>query len=137
MVTISVRSTSATSCTLAHGEGATLATTAPRDIGGEGGGVAFSPTDLVAGGLAACVLTTMAMFAKRHGVDLSGATASIEKHMTVPPAPRRLARLPVTVSLPAGVPVDMRPRIEAAGNACPVHASLHPDIQAPITYRWG
>ena len=136
MVTISTKYTGGKTCTLTHGEGATLRTTAPRDIGGAGGAEAFSPTDLVASGLAACILTTAAMFAERHGITLDGATATVEKHMTVPPAPRRIARLPVVVTFPATVPLEMRIRIEAAGNACPVHATLHPEVDAPITYRY-
>ncbi|MBY0308833.1 MAG: OsmC family protein, partial [Phycisphaerales bacterium] len=133
---ITTRYAGGKSCLLIHGEGATITTTAPRDIGGEGGAKAFSPTDLVAAGLAACILTTAAMFAERHGISLEGATASVEKHMTAPPAQRRIARLPVTVTLPASVPLEMRPRVEAAGNTCPVHASLHPDVESPITYRY-
>ena len=135
MVTISVRYSGSKKCELKHPEGATLRTDAPKDIGGEAS--AFSPTDLVASGLASCILTTMAMFGERHGVDLTGATASVEKHMSAPPAPRRIARLPVIVTLPATVPHDFRERLERAGHACPVRASLHPEVDAPVTYIYG
>lgn len=119
-------------CDLVHPEGSTLRTDAPKDIGGDATG--FSPTDMVAGGLAACVLTTMAMVAERNGLKLDGASATVEKHMNA--SPRRIGRLPVVVTLSASVPVEMRARLEAAGNACPVHASLHPDVDAPIEYRY-
>ena len=76
----------------------------------------------------------MAMFGERHGIDLTGATATVEKHMSQPPAPRRIARLPVVVTLPANVPADMRERLERVGHTCPVHASLHPEVDAPIAY---
>ena len=46
-----------------------------------------------------CVITIMAMAAERHGIDLTGATVTVEKHMTTEP-PRRIARLPVRVRLP-------------------------------------
>lgn len=134
MVEIKVRYAGSKKCDLVHPEGATLRTDAPKDIGGDA--TAFSPTDLVASGLASCILTTMAMVAERQGIDLTGAAATVEKHMTVPPAPRRLGRLPVIVTLPASVPAEHRERLERAGHACPVHASLHPDIDAPITYRY-
>ena len=119
-------------CSLMHPEGVTLRTDAPKDIGGDAS--AFSPTDLVAAALASCVLTTIAMFAERHGLDLIGMTAHVGKEMT--PPPRRIGRLPLTVTLPASVPADMRATLERVGHACPVHASLHPDVDAPIEYRY-
>ncbi|MCX5691872.1 MAG: OsmC family protein, partial [Planctomycetota bacterium] len=66
-------------CDLKHPEGAVLRTDAPKDIGGEA--TAFSPTDLIAAGLASCILTTMAMVAERNGVNFAGVTATVEKHM--------------------------------------------------------
>ena len=65
-----------------------LMTDAPKDIGGNAS--AFSPTDLVASGLAACILTTMAMWAERHELDLTGATAHVGKEMQS--NPRRIGR---------------------------------------------
>jgi uncharacterized OsmC-like protein len=135
MVEITARYSGGKKCELKHPEGAVLRTDAPRDIGGEAS--AFSPTDLVAAGLASCILTTMAMYAERHGIDLTGATASVEKHMTAPPAPRRIGRLPVVVRLPESVPPEMRERLERVGHTCPVHASLHPEVEAEIEYRYG
>lgn len=134
MVTIRVASVTPKKCELVHQEGPTLKTDAPKDIGGDAS--AFSPTDLIAAGLAACILTTMSMFAERHQIDLSGTKATVEKHMTQPPTPRRIARLPVVVTLSSRVPIEMRERIEAAGNKCPVKATLHPDVEAPIEYRY-
>ncbi len=116
-------------CSLTHQEGAILQTDAPKDIGGDAS--AFSPTDLVAAGLASCVLTTIAMYAERHELNLDGMTARIEKGMTT--SPRRIGHLPLTVHLPASVAEEVRPHIERIAHACPVHASLHPDIDAPIT----
>ncbi len=132
MVEIAVRYSGHKKCDLQHPEGATLRTDAPKDIGGEAS--AFSPTDLVAAGLASCILTTIAMWAERQGLDITGATAKVEKHMTTPPALRRIGRLPVVVKIPASVPAEMRERLERVGHACPVHASLHPDVDSPITY---
>ena len=129
MVEIEARYDGSKKCSLVHQEGATLGTDAPKDIGGEAS--AFSPTDLVAGALASCVLTTVAMYAEKHGLNLDGMTAKIGKAMTA--SPRRIGHLPLTVHLPASVADDVRPHIERIAYACPVHASLHPDIDAPIT----
>jgi putative redox protein len=132
VVEIDVRYDGAKKCSLRHQEGAELTTDAPKDIGGDAS--AFSPTDLVAAGLASCIVTTMGMYAERHGLDLAGITAHVTKEMN--PSPRRIGRLPVVVTLPASVPDDMRAGLERVGHLCPVHASLHPDIDAPIEYRY-
>lgn len=134
MVNIHVRYAGSKKCDLTHPEGATLRTDAPKDIGGDAS--AFSPTDLVAAGLASCILTTIGMYAERNGFTIDGATASVEKHMSTPPAPRRIARLPVIVTLPKSIPAEMRERVERVGHSCPVHASLHPEVDAPIEYRY-
>lgn len=132
MVEIDVTYIGNKKCSLRHQEGPELTTDAPKDIGGEAS--AFSPTDLVAAGLAACIVTTMGMFAERHDCDLTGIKAHVVKEMN--PSPRRIGRLPVVVTLPASVPEDLRPALERAGHLCPVHASLHPDIDAPIEFRY-
>ncbi len=114
---------------------ATLATDAPLDNGGRG--AEFSPTDLVATALANCVLTTMGLVAQRHGIDLSGATARVVKEMTQQPV-RRIASLATEIIIPASAVPDAehRIRLEAAAKHCPVHASLHPDVDAPLTFHY-
>ena len=132
MVEIAVQYSGNKKCALVHPAGPTLTTDAPRDIGGEAS--AFSPTDLVAAGLAACILTTIGMFGERRGLDLTGMRADVVKEME--PGRRRIGRLPVIVTLPASLPDALRATLEKVGYTCPVHASLHPDIDAPIVYRY-
>jgi putative redox protein len=120
-------------CTATHGpSGAGLSTDAPKD--NEGLGRYFSPTDLVATALATCILTTLGIVARRHGIDLKGATADVEKHMNA--NPRRIGRLPVTVQVKGTFSVDQKKLLENAAHTCPVHKSLHPDIDAAITMQW-
>lgn len=111
-----------------------LCTAAPKDNMGDGS--SFSPTDLVATALITCVVTTMEIAARKHGVELTGARGRIEKHMTTE-GPRRIGRLPVVLELPGGIAPELRQRLEAAGDACPVKRSLHPDVEVAIEYRWG
>ena len=121
-------------CEAVHGpSGSKLSTEAPEDNGGKGR--SFSPTDLVATGLGTCVLTIMGIVAARHELDLSGTTVKVIKEMVAQPV-RRIGALRVTVSIPATALSDpaMRKRIETAAHQCPVHQSLHPDIEAPITF---
>jgi uncharacterized OsmC-like protein len=89
-------------CTSTHEPSRTeLLTDAPVD--NQGLGESFSPTDLMATALATCVLTTMAIFAQRHGVELRGATATVEKEMVTDPL-RRIGKLTTTVRVP--LPAD-------------------------------
>ena len=117
-----------------HGpSGAVLNSDAPTDNGGKG--ESFSPTDLVATALGTCVLTIMGLFAKRHDLDIKGTRIQVTKQMITSPI-RRIGSLRTVVTVPPGAVQDqqMRARMEAAAHQCPVHQSLHPDIDAPIEF---
>lgn len=117
-----------------HGpSGCTLTTDAPVDNHGKG--ESFSPTDLVATALGTCILTIVGILADRHGWDLRGTRVRVAKEMT--PPPRRIGRLTVDVHVPGDFSADDRTRITNAAHTCPVHRSLHPDIEAPIVFHWG
>ena len=78
-------------CSAVHGpSGDAIETDAPKD--NQGRGEAFSPTDLVATGFATCIATTMAIVARRHGVDIAGIRYEVTKEMSAD-APRRISRL--------------------------------------------
>lgn len=113
--------------------GTTLITDPPRDNGGEG--TSFSPTDLVATGLGSCMMSVMAIAAKKEGWDLTGMSCAVEKHMSVD-LPRRITGLDVQIDLPAGLAPDVRARLEVIGNTCPVIQSLHPAIMINKNYRY-
>jgi putative redox protein len=118
-----------------HGpSGASFTTAAPVD--NEGDGSSFSPTDLCATSLGACLVTVMAIAARKHGVELAGTKVHVVKHMTAEP-PRRIARLDATLTIPPGVPEELRARLEAAARGCPVTRSLHPEVDQRIDFRWG
>jgi len=114
--------------------GVSLQTDAPVDNMGRG--ESFSPTDLLATALATCILTTMAIVARRHGIELTGAKAQVVKGMVSQPA-RRVGQLTVVITLPIDLPADRRESLEAAGRNCPVYKSLHPDIELPLRFDWG
>jgi uncharacterized OsmC-like protein len=76
----------------------------------------------------------MGIVARRRGITLKGATAKVEKHMNA--TPRRIGRLPVEVHLTGWFDAEQKKVLEAAAHGCPVHKSLHPDIDAPITLHW-
>lgn len=117
-----------------HGpSGAELATDAPVDNHGKG--EAFAPTDLVATGLATCMLTVMGILAQRSGWRMEGTRARVEKHMASEPL-RRIGRLVVELSFPAGIPAEAREPLEQAARTCPVKQSLHPDIEIELKLSW-
>jgi putative redox protein len=111
-----------------------LLTDAPLDNMGRG--ESFSPTDLVATALGTCMLTIMGIVAQRDGIDLGGTTVKVTKEMVTAPV-RRIGRLPVEIHVPATLPEDQRKKLEHAAHTCPVHKSLHPDIDSPVTFRFG
>ena len=113
--------------------GNTLITDAPVD--NQGKGEAFSPTDLVATALATCVLTTMGIVAERHGWDLAGAHASVEKVMVNNPH-RRIGRLELVVHMPAALDERARKTLENTAHTCPVHRSLLPEVELPMRFEW-
>ena len=110
--------------------GSVLITEAPKDNGGEG--KSFSPTDLVAAAFGSCVVTTIAIVAERGGFSVEGMHMRVQKHMQQDP--RRIGRIPLVVHLPAALGEAERRKVEAAGRACPVHKSLHPEVEATIEY---
>lgn len=121
-------------CTVTGGPAAAMLTTdGPADLGGRA--ESFSPTDLVAAALGTCILSTMAIVARRQNVDLAGAKATVSKEMAGPPD-RRIGRLAVTIHVPAGVPPEHRQRIENAARHCPVHHSLRADVETVVAVVW-
>ena len=122
----------ATTCI--HESGAKIETEPPSDIGG--GGKLFSPTDLLATSLASCMLTLMAMTAKKVGFDMSGASAEVEKEMVSDPQ-RRVGRVRVRIRCPHTPSSQVQKKLEEAALHCPVHRSLHPDVKQEIDFIWG
>jgi putative redox protein len=135
MVRIDVRYEGELRCRAVHEpSGESLVTDAPVD--NHGLGRSFSPTDLAATAMGTCMATTMAIAAQLRGIDLTGLTVSVEKEMTAVPT-RRIRRLATIIALPRDPGEHQRALLEKAALACPVHASLHPDVEKPITFRWG
>lgn len=121
-------------CRATHGpSGTTLVTDAPTDNHGKG--ESFSPTDLMATALGACMMTIMGIVADRRGLDLSGMTAETEKVMTAAP-PRRIASLKTRITIPLPADHEDRAALEQAALSCPVHKSLHPEIDAAVEFVW-
>jgi putative redox protein len=114
-------------CSAIHGpSGKALSTDAPVDNGGRGS--TFSPTDLVATALGACMLTIIGLVAKRDSIAVEGAKVHVVKEMVADPV-RRIGKLAVRITMPAGVPYSEadRAKLRRAADTCPVKQSLHPE----------
>lgn len=121
-------------CNATHGpSGVKVSTDAPVDNCGKG--ESFSPTDLVATALGACVMTILGIVSDRHQLNLNGTKVRVEKHMVADPV-RRIGRLPVVIEMSAAVDDDMRKRLENSAATCPVMQSLHPEIDKSISFLW-
>ncbi len=133
MVEIKVKFKGNLSTELTHVDsGATLITDAPKDNQGEGS--SFSPTDMVAGALVSCMLTIMAIYAKRTGIDLTGVTGKVIKEMSA--SPRRIGKLSVSFQMPKRFTEAERKALEAAALTCPVHKSLHQEVEVPVKFDY-
>jgi putative redox protein len=124
-------------CSATHGPSASrLATDAPVDNNGRG--ETFSPTDLLATSLGACMATVMGIVARKNEWSIDGARISIEKHMATS-GPRRVARLPVHIEMPAisaRLDDSARRELEHTAQTCPVRLSIHEAIDVPVEFAW-
>jgi uncharacterized OsmC-like protein len=118
-------------CRAEHADsGAVVLTDAPKDHHGQG--ESFSPSELLSVSLGSCILSVMGIAARSMNIDIIGATATVGKEMAN--APRRIARIAVTVRVPGSFDDRQRAKLEAAAHACPVHNVL--GIEAPIKIEW-
>ena len=110
--------------------GEKIITDAPVDNNGKG--EAFSPTDLVATALGSCMITIMAISANKYDIDVTGTNASVKKIMGSDP--RRISEISIDINMNKNIEETDRKRLERAALACPVHKSLHPDLEKRIRF---
>ena len=116
-----------------NASGTVIITDAPVD--NQGKGEAFSPTDLCATALASCATTIMGIYARSHDIDITGMTVEVVKTMSA--SPRRIGKLEVTFNMREREYSDREKKaLINAAHTCPVHLSLHPDIEQIFTFNW-
>ena len=111
-----------------------IETDAPVD--NNGNGERFSPTDLLATSLAACMLTVMGIKARTMGFDLTDVKADVQKNMKADP--RRVGGIDLTFHIPESLQQledKNKSILKNTALTCPVAKSLHPDIEVNID--WG
>jgi len=113
--------------------GSIIVTDAPTD--NQGKGEAFSPKDLTATSLGACMLTTIGIAANTHNIKFDGAKATVQKIMAA--NPRRIAEIKIVLDFPKNNYTEKEKAIlKNTALTCPVAISLHPDIKQDVTLNF-
>lgn len=95
----------------------TLVTDEPVRLGGEGSGPA--PHELLPAALAACISTTLVMYARTKEWDLGEVVVAVEYDNTSVPR-----RFDVDIELGADLTDEQLRRLEKAARTCPLRRSL-------------
>lgn len=99
----------------------------------KGKGEAFSPTDLLAGSLATCMITIMGIQANQHGLKIDGLDCDVTKIMAV--NLRRASEIVIEFNFPQNNFDENQKQIfRDAAYSCPVAFSLHPDLKKNVMF---
>lgn len=123
-------------CSVQHGpSNATVKTQAPVDNGGKG--ESFSPTDLMASALGACMLTIMGLTANKLSLNLTGTSVTVIKEMVAEPL-RRIGTLKVSIRVVSRSELSdaQKETLTQAALTCPVAQSINPAIKMPTDIQW-
>jgi putative redox protein len=114
--------------------GTVIETDAPVDNHGKG--ERFSPTDLLATSLGACMMTVMGIKARDMDIDLTGTIIDIQKIMAADP--RRVSEIKATIHFPSELLLDEKSKaiLERTALTCPVQYSLNADLKTDIQFTW-
>lgn len=110
-----------------------LITDAPTDNHGKG--ETFSPTDLVATALGACMLTVMGIWARRESIDLANTQVDTTKVMAS--NPRRVSEVHINFQFPESLQLTevQWKKLKEVALSCPVAKSLHPDLKQIVNFN--
>lgn len=99
-----------------------LITDEPRHVGGEGSGPA--PHELFPAALAACVSTTLVMYARTKGWELGEVSVAVEyDHRSTP------RRFDVRIALGGELTDEQLSRLTKVAESCPVRRSVEAGIE--------
>ena len=99
-----------------------LMTDEPVNVGGHGS--APAPHELLPAAIAACISTTLVMYARRNHWDIGQITVDVAyDHRSTP------RRADIAVELTGDVTADQLERLERVAAACPVRRSIETGIE--------
>ena len=97
-----------------------------------GKGADLNPIDLMAMGLASCLMIVMGKTAEAEKLDIVGAKADVSYNLVN----YRIAEIKVTIRLPKKLAATDQAKLEAASKKCPVFLAIHPDVKVSVNYVW-
>lgn len=106
-----------------------IETDAPTDNNGKG--ERFSPTDLLATSLAACMITVMGIQANKKRIDFE-ARAEVQKIMSS--EPRKVAEVKVQLTMNGSLSENDRKFLETTARNCPVALSLSEQLMQTVEF---
>jgi uncharacterized OsmC-like protein len=95
-----------------------------------GKGLDLNPIDLVAMGLASCLLIVMGKTAEAEQLDMAGAKADVSYDLVN----YRIARIKVAIHLPKKLSAADQSKLESASQKCPVFLAIHPEVKVTVSY---
>jgi len=114
--------------------GTEIITDAPVDH--EGKGESFSPTDLLATSLGACMISVLGIIARHDNINIEGLKAHVTKIMAS--NPRKVGEIIIDLKFPHNNYSEKEKLIfERAIKTCPVLFSLNENVKKTLTIYYG
>ena len=112
--------------------GSVIHTDAPKDHDGEGKD--FAPTDLLASSLGTCVITIMAIEARRRGWELGKVLIDVYKTMTTE-GPRKIKTLELEIFMPSELDTEKYKILQRIAEDCPVKLNLERSVDIELNWH--
>ena len=97
-----------------------------------GKGVDLNPIDLMAMGLASCLMIVMGKTAEAEKLDIVGAKADVRYEL----ANYRIASFTVDVHLPKKFGAKEQTKLETASKKCPVFLAISSEVRVAVNFVW-
>jgi uncharacterized OsmC-like protein len=100
----------------------------------DGHGNGFSPVDLTAASLGACMMAMMAYTAESKGINLEGMSIEVDKVMA--DAPRRIGEINITVNFTQSYGDKEKILLQRAAETCPVKKTLSSECKINVVMNF-
>ena len=100
----------------------------------DGNGNGFSPIDLTATALGACMFAMMGYTAASRDINLEGMTIDVDRVMA--DAPRRISEFNIIVKFTQEYTEKEKTLLQKAADTCPVKKTLSPDCKINVIMKF-